>query len=74
MRNMSDNASMSEPVRDLPGAFHRLTECDQRDFLSELLRRTRDLECPPLDEETIDRIADESFLEYDVREAADVHG
>jgi hypothetical protein len=24
---------------------------------------------PPLDDETIDRIADESFLEYDVREA-----
>jgi hypothetical protein len=24
---------------------------------------------PPLDEETISRIADESFLEYDIREA-----
>lgn len=24
---------------------------------------------PPLDDETIDRIADESFLEYDAREA-----
>jgi hypothetical protein len=27
---------------------------------------------PPLDDETIDRIAEESFLEYDAREAVDV--
>ncbi len=74
MRNPSDNASMSEPVRDLLGAYQRLAECDQRDFLAELLRRTRAPECPPLDDETINRIADESFLEYDVREAADAPG
>jgi hypothetical protein len=66
-----DFESLSDPVRDLLGAFERLTEHDQRDFLSEILQRTKDLEYPPLDEETISRIADESFLEYDIREAAD---
>jgi hypothetical protein len=69
-----ESVSMSDPVRDLLGAFDRLTEHDQRDFLSEILRRTKDLELPPLDEETINQIADESFLEYDLTEAADAQG
>ncbi len=69
-----NSVAISEPVRDLLGAFDRLAEPDQRDFLVEILRRTQDLELPPLDEETINRIADESFLEYDIREAADAQG
>jgi hypothetical protein len=69
-----DVSSTSEPVRDLLGAFDRLTEPDQREFVSEILRRTSSLEWPPLDDETIDRIADESFLEYDKREADDARG
>jgi hypothetical protein len=32
-------------------------------------QRAKDLEGSPLDEETISRIADESFLEYDTQEA-----
>jgi hypothetical protein len=32
-----------------------------------------ELKYPPLDEETISRIADESFLEYDIREAVSAH-
>jgi hypothetical protein len=70
----TESVSMSEPVRHLLGAFDRLAECDRREFVSEILRRAGELEWPPLDEETIDRIADESFLEYDIREAADAHG
>jgi hypothetical protein len=31
----------------------------------------RDLEAPTLNDETIDRIADEAFLDYDAREATD---
>jgi hypothetical protein len=69
-----DSESLSAPVRDLLRAFDQLTDDDQRDFFSEIMRRTRDLEWPPLDEETINRIADESFLEYDNREAADAQG
>jgi hypothetical protein len=56
-------------VRDLLSAFERLTECDQREFVAAILRRTRELEWPSLDEETINRIADGSFQEYDMREA-----
>ncbi len=69
---MSDPSSMSEQVRHLISEFDQLTESDQREFAAAVLRRTRDLSWSPLDDETIDRIADESFVEYDVREAADV--
>ena len=69
-----DSGPLSAPVRDLLRAFDGLTEDDRRDFVSEILRRTEDLEWPPLDEEAISRIAVESFLEYDTREAADAQG
>ncbi len=49
----NDTQSLSGPVRDLLGAFDRLTEDDRRDFFSEIMRRTKDLEWPPLDEEAI---------------------
>ena len=74
MTGMSDPSSMSEQVKHLISAFDRLTESDRREFAAAVLRRTCDLSLPPLDDETIDRIADESFVEYDVREAADVDG
>jgi hypothetical protein len=74
MTGMSDSSSMSEQVQMLIRAFDRLSEGEQREFAVEVLRRTRDLQWPPLDDETIDRIADESFVEYDIREAADAHG
>ena len=74
MTSMSDSSSMSDQVQSLIKEFDRLTEGEQRDFVVEVLRRTRDLQWPPVDDETIDRIADESFVEYDVREAADVRG
>jgi len=71
MSGMGASSSTSEPVQDLLRAFSGLTEPDQRDFLTEILRRAHDLELPPLDEETICQIADAAFLEYDIREAAD---
>jgi hypothetical protein len=74
MTGMSDPSEMIDQVQNLIMAFDRLTEVQQREFATEVLRRTRDLEWPPLDDETIDRIADESFLEYDIREAADAQG
>jgi hypothetical protein len=72
MSGMSDSAEMIDQVQSLIMAFDRLSEGQQREFAVEVLRRTRDLKWPPLDDETIDRIADESFIEYDIREAADV--
>ena len=74
MTGMSDSADMIDQVQNLIMAFDRLTEGQQREFAAEVLRRTRDLKWPPLDDETINRIADESFLECDIREAADAPG
>jgi len=50
-------------------SFDRLSSPEKREVLDEILRRVRDVDWPPLDDETIDRIADEAFLEYDLREA-----
>jgi len=56
-------------IQDLLSSFDRLTEKEQREAAVEILRRTPGLELPFLDDvETIDRIAVESFLEYDARE------
>lgn len=62
---------MNSPVQTLVDAFDRLADEDRREVLSAILRRPRDLPYPPLDAESIDRTADESFLEYDRREAED---
>ena len=74
MTGISDSSSMSDQVQNLINAFDRLSESEQREFAATVLRRTRDLSWPPLDDETIDRIADESFVAYDSREADDVQG
>jgi hypothetical protein len=66
-----ESEPISDSVRELLAAFERLTGRDQRDFLTEISRRADDLDLPPLDEETLNRIAAEAFLEYDAREAAD---
>jgi hypothetical protein len=52
-------------------SFDRLSSSDKREVLDEIVRRSRDVEWPPLDDEAIDRIADEAFLEYDLLEASD---
>jgi len=65
---MEDSGAVSEPVQDLLKAFDQLTECDKCDFVSQVLRRTKVMEWPPLDEETISRIADETFQMYDIDE------
>ncbi len=62
---------MSTSVRLVLESFERLGASDKREVLDEIIRRSRDLDWPPLDDETIDRIADEAFLEYHLREAND---
>jgi hypothetical protein len=64
----------TDAVQSLLSAFDHLTAEEQREAASEILRRTSDLELPPLDDDTINRIAEESFLELDSREAADAEG
>jgi hypothetical protein len=61
---------MVTAVKDLLTAFDRLSADEQREA-AEILRRTRDTDYPPIDDEALARIADETFLEYDAREAAD---
>ena len=62
---------MSSAVQALIDAFEQLTFEERREAVDEILRRANEVDHSPLDDETIDRIADESFLEYDVREAVD---
>ena len=63
-----------ETIQDLLSVFDRMPADEQREAVSAILRRAVELEVPPLDDESIDRIADESFLEYDSREAAGAEG
>jgi len=65
---------MSTTVQLPLESFDRLASSDKHELLDEIIRRTRDLDWPPFDDETIDRIADEAFLEYDLREANDDKG
>jgi hypothetical protein len=57
----------SQATVDMLG--HRLIHVKRMDLKELDRRRDSDEERLPLDEETIARIADESFLEYDAREA-----
>jgi len=65
---------MSHDLQLVLDSFDRLAEEEKREALAALLFRARSLEWPPVDDETIDRIAEESFLEYDRDEANDAHG
>jgi hypothetical protein len=62
---------MTESVQQLLDAFDSLTEAERQEAAAEILRRVRNWELPPLDDEALTLIADESFLEYDARESAD---
>ncbi len=63
---------MSSAVQALNDAYDRLTSEERREAVCEILRREKLADYPPLDDEMIDRIADDSFLENDVREFVDV--
>lgn len=65
---------MSHDLQLVLDSFDRLVEEEKREALAALLLRARALEWPPLDDETIDLIAEESFLEYDRDEANDADG
>jgi hypothetical protein len=65
---------MTSSVTHILESFDRLSEQERREALVELLRRAGTTEYAPLDDDTLSRIADEGFLEYDRREAADAQG
>jgi hypothetical protein len=62
---------MTSAVRQLLESFDRLSEDERREAASEMLKRAPDFDYPPLDDETVDRLAEEVFLALDAREAAD---
>ncbi len=62
---------MSTAVQGLLDAFDRLPEDDRRDAVIEILKRVGQMDYPPLSDEALAQIADESFQQYDADEAAD---
>jgi len=65
---------MLTSAQDILDAFQRLTQEEQRVVVAAILRGTGDSECPPLNEEALALIADETFQEYDARESAENEG
>ncbi|MDB5352479.1 MAG: hypothetical protein JWN86_3726 [Planctomycetota bacterium] len=65
---------MTASVQQLLETFDRLSEPERLEAAAEILRRSSEPECSPLDDETLNRIAEESFREYDRREAASAQG
>ena len=63
---------MSSAVQAIIDAFDQLTAQERREAVDEILLRARSIDYPPLSDETIDRIAEESFLDYDARGAVNV--
>jgi hypothetical protein len=64
---------MTRAVQELLESFDRLPESEQQEALSEILKRTQELAYPPMDDETLARIADETFQMLDADEADDGH-
>jgi hypothetical protein len=63
---------MSSAVQAIIDAFDRLSSQERHEAVDEILRRAKNTDYPPVDDETINRIAEETFLEYDAGEAVDV--
>jgi hypothetical protein len=62
---------MTDAANSLLTTFDGLPEDDQRLVAVEILRRTAHIEYGSLDDETLDRLADERFVALDDEESAD---
>jgi hypothetical protein len=62
---------MSTDSQNLIAGFEALTLVEQREVMAELLRKTAQWDNPPLTDDELARLADETFLELDRREAED---
>lgn len=60
---------MTALVRELLNIFDRLTDSERLDLVLEILKRTVDLDFPPLSDEDLVLNAEELFLELDKQEA-----
>ena len=62
---------MSTSVENILDSIERLSDLEKRELISEIMRRTVSLDVPPLTDEELVLIAEESFLELDKRESID---
>lgn len=62
---------MTTTVENILDSIERLSDLEKRELLSEIMRRTVSLDVPPLTDEELVLIAEESFLELDKRESLD---
>jgi hypothetical protein len=60
---------MTALVQELLETFDRLTESERLDLVWEILKRTVDLDFPPLSDEDLVLNAEELFLDLDEQEA-----
>jgi hypothetical protein len=61
---------MTALVKELLDTFDRLTDSERLDLVSEILKRTTDLDFPPLSDEDLVLNAEGIFLELDGQEAS----
>lgn len=64
---------MTTAVQQLLDSFEALSEAEQQQAASEVLRRVLDATPPELSEEALVEAAEALFLELDARETADAH-
>ncbi len=60
---------MTALVKELLNTFDQLTDSEQLDLVLEILKRTSDLNFPPLSDEDLVTNAEGLFLELDEQEA-----
>jgi len=60
---------MTAQVHEILDSFDALSDCDKRELTLEILRRSPLLDSPPLTDEQLIGMAEETFLELDRREA-----
>lgn len=61
---------MTVKVRELLDSFDQLEESERQEAAAEILRRTLQLDLPPLDDDMLVQIAEERFLKLDEEENA----
>ena len=62
---------MTSAVVELIESFERLSDAEQTEAVVEILRRSPNVVSPPIEDDEFLMVQVETFLELDVREAAD---
>jgi hypothetical protein len=62
---------MATKIENILDSIEQLSDPEKRELLSEIMRRTVSIDVPPLTDEELVLIAEESFLELDKRESRD---